>query len=149
MAQIITLLYLLSKFFPHQQRWTSACTPWCSILHCPGQSLATLGLLTHGQGGSVLPFSPTQHPQLTRSQGKDSSTDPKSPFVHLIYPGSLQNTGPHTWGCRAETSACFSMGGSQRQALGSGAQGAMLVPVPALGGPRKLCPRSGRYRINI
>lgn len=68
-------------------------------------------LLAHGQGGCpALQSHPTQHPQLTRSQGKDS-TDAKCPLVHLIYPGNLQNPGTHTWGCRAGTSARFSMGG--------------------------------------
>lgn len=29
--------------------------------------------------------------------------------MHLTYPGNLQNPGSYTWGCRAGTSACFSM----------------------------------------
>lgn len=57
------------------------------------------------------------------------------PLMHLIYPGNLQSPGARTWGCRAGTSACFSLGGSQEQMLGGRAQGAaVVVPAPAVGG---------------
>lgn len=63
------------------------------------------------------------------------------PLMHLIYPGNLQSPGARTWGCRAETSACFSLGGSQEQILGGRAQGAtVVVPSPGCRGLLKLYP---------
>lgn len=142
-AWTITLLYLLSNF-PHNSRDGLQPVPSRPVLGFFG------ALLIHGQGGCVLLFSLIP-PDTLSSPGHRKEIAAQTPNAHLCtsFILGICRTQEPTHGAAGLEHLPVSAWRLSEANAGQRSTGSRGCPGPSCQGLWKLCPRSGRYRINI
>lgn len=148
MAWIMTVVPAFTSL-PHQQRWPSACTPWCSSLHYPGQSLASLGHSSLMAKVAVLPFSLIPPNTLSSPGHREKiARTPNAPLCTSFILGICRTQGPTRGAAGLEHLPASAWEASAANA-GQPSPGSRGCPSPSCQGLWKLCARSGRHHINI